>query len=119
MVEINRQNYMLVTTTKSLVPVGSRLVKAEAAQGRWQTVKGSVRDARYLDGGQSQISGYYDPIPTPDSPTGWVYIVANNFDRSAPVRLVPGSAEGLRRPRQVAGLVGDGGLEQAPDTVVG
>ena len=86
-VEINRQNYLLVTTTKSLVPVGSRLVKAEAAQGRWQTVKGSVRDAGYLDGGQSQISGYYDPIPTPDSPTGWVYIVANNFDRSGPVRL--------------------------------
>jgi hypothetical protein len=86
-VEINRQNYMLVTTTKSLVPVGSRLVKAEAAQGRWQTVKGSVRDAGYLGGGQSQISGYYDPIPTPDSSTGWVYVVGNNFDRSGQVRL--------------------------------
>ncbi len=86
-VEINRQNFMLVTTTRSLVPVGSRLVKAEAAQRHWQTVRGSVRDAGYLGGAQSQISGYYDPIPTPDSVTGWVYIVANNFDRSAPVRL--------------------------------
>ena len=27
------------------------------------------------------------PDPHPDSATGWVYIVANNFDRSAPVRL--------------------------------
>ncbi len=86
-VEINRQNYMLVTTTESLVPVSSRLVKAEAAQGLWETVPGSRRDAGYQGGGQSQISGYYDPIPTPDSSTGWVYIVANSFDRSQPVRL--------------------------------
>ena len=92
-VSINRQNYLLVTTTKSLVPNSSRLVKAEAAQHRWKTVPGSTRDAGYLGGGQSQISGYYDPIPTPDSPTGWVYVVANNFDRTAPVtlfRVTPG-----------------------------
>lgn len=86
-VEINRQNYMLVTTTRSLLPVSSRLVKAEAAQSSWRTVPGSERDSRYQGGAQSQISGYYDPIPTPDSVTGWVYIVANAFDRSAPVRL--------------------------------
>ena len=72
---------------ESLVPVSSRLVKAEAAQGLWETVPGSRRDAGYQGGGQSQISGYYDPIPTPDSSTGWVYIVANSFDRSQPVRL--------------------------------
>jgi hypothetical protein len=86
-VEINRQNYLMITTTKSLVPVNSRLVKASVGQGGWQTVAGSVRPAGYLGGTQSQISGYYDPIPAPGSPTGWVYIVANNFDRSAPVRL--------------------------------
>ncbi|CAN5504077.1 DUF4185 domain-containing protein [soil metagenome] len=86
-VSINRQNYLMVTTTKNLVPATSRLVKAEAAQGNWQTVKGSKRDAAYQEGGQSQISGYYDPIPTPDSTTGWVYIVANNFDRTGSVTL--------------------------------
>jgi hypothetical protein len=86
-VEINRQNYLLVTTTHNLVPASSRLVKAEVAQGNWQTIKGSQRAAGYAGGGQSQISGYYDPIPTPDSPTGWVYIVANDFDRSGPVTL--------------------------------
>jgi hypothetical protein len=86
-VSINRQNYLMVTTTKNLVPATSRLVKAEAAQGNWQTVKGSQRDADYQQGGQSQVSGYYDPIPTPDSQAGWVYIVANNFDRSGPVML--------------------------------
>ena len=86
-IEINRQNYMLVTTTKSLLPVSSRLVKAEVAQGKWQTLPGSVRDAGYLGGGQTQISGYYDPIPTPDSETGWVYIVATNFNRGKPVTL--------------------------------
>jgi Domain of unknown function (DUF4185) len=86
-VQINRENYMLVTTTRDLIVESSRLVKASTAQGNWPTIAGSVRDASYQDGRQSQISGYYDPIPTADSPTGWVYIVANNFDRSGPVLL--------------------------------
>jgi hypothetical protein len=63
-VEINRENYLMVTTTKDLRPQSSRLVKAEAGKGNWATVPGSRRDAAYADGGQSQISGYYDPIPT-------------------------------------------------------
>lgn len=86
-VQINRENYLLVTTTRELRPQTSRLVKAEAAQVRWRTVPGSERDAEYAGGWQSQISGYYDPIPTGDSPSGWVYIVANDFDRSGPVVL--------------------------------
>lgn len=86
-VEINRENYLLVTTTKDLRPQTSRLVKAVAGQGNWQTIPGSERDAGYAGGRQSQISGYYDPIPTAESPSGWVYIVANNFDRSGPVVL--------------------------------
>ena len=86
-VQINRHNYLMVTTAERLVPVSSRLVKAEAAQSGWVTVAGSGRDADYTGGAQSQISGYYDPIPTPESATGWVYIVADNFDRSEPVRL--------------------------------
>ena len=86
-VEINRENYLMVTTTRALVPIGSRLVKAEVAHGRWQTVPGSQRAAGFDGGAQSQISGYYDPIPAPDSPTGWVYIVADNFNRTAPARL--------------------------------
>ncbi|MGB3474939.1 MAG: DUF4185 domain-containing protein [Mycobacterium sp.] len=93
-VSINRTNYLMVTTAKMLVPQSTRLVKADPAQPGWQTVPGSVRPASYQDHGQSQISGYYDPIPTPDSATGWVYIVANNFDRSAAVtlyRVAPGA----------------------------
>lgn len=86
-VEINRRNYLLVTTTSRLVPQASRLVAADAATGAWPTVPGSLRAAAYQDGGQTQISGYYDPIPTPESATGWVYIVANNFDRTGPLRL--------------------------------
>lgn len=86
-VQINRQNYLLVTTTKDLVPQTSRLVKAVAGQPGWQTVPGSQRPASYAEARQTQISGYYDPIPTPDSQSGWVYIVANNFDRSGPVVL--------------------------------
>ncbi|WP_082969145.1 DUF4185 domain-containing protein [Mycobacterium kyorinense] len=83
-VRINRDNYLLVATTKELVAQSSRLVKAQPAHGYWQTVAGSVREASYQDGGQSQISGYYDPIPTVDSPTGWVYIVADSFQRDRP-----------------------------------
>jgi len=86
-VQINRENYLLVTTVKDLVPRTSMLVKASPAQGNWPTVPSSQRDAAYESGRQSQISGYYDPIPTAESPTGWVYIVANNFDRSGPMVL--------------------------------
>ena len=86
-VQINRENYMMVTTTRNLAPATSRLVKADPAQGNWPTVPKSQRDAGYQGGRQSQISGYYDPIPAPDSPSGWVYIVANNFDRSGPAVL--------------------------------
>ena len=86
-VQVNRENYMLVTTTKDLVPATSRLVKATPYQGDWATVPGSQRPAKFAGGRQSQISGYYDPIPTSDSPSGWVYVVANDFDRSGPVEL--------------------------------
>lgn len=86
-VQINRQNYLMITTVRDLEPQTSRLVKAEPGQGNWQTVPGSERAATDADGRQSQISGYYDPIPRPDSASGWVYLVANNFDRSAPLVL--------------------------------
>lgn len=86
-VSINRENYMLVTSTYQLRPATSRLVKADAAKDNWPTVPGSERPAGHAGGGQSQISGYYDPVPTADSERGWVYIVADNFDRSAPVTL--------------------------------
>lgn len=88
-VRINRTNYLMVTTTAHLKPRSSRLVAVEAGRAGWPTVPGSVRDASW----PSQLSGYYDPIPTPESPAGWVYLVANSFDRSAPValyRVTPG-----------------------------
>jgi Domain of unknown function (DUF4185) len=92
-VQINRDNYMMVTTTKDLRPQSSRLVKADPARGNWPTLPKSERDAGFEGGRQSQVSGYYDPIPTADSPTGWVYIVANNFDRTGPVVLYRATRE--------------------------
>ena len=86
-VQINRRNYLMVTTTHNLVPLNSRLVTPEPAHASWQTVAGSRRDASYQGGSQTQVSGYYDPIPTPDSQSGWVYIVANSFTRRDPVLL--------------------------------
>lgn len=117
-VQINRENYLLVATVRNLVPLSSRLVKAEAGRGNWETVPGSQRDFDYLGGRQTQISGYYDPIPTADSASGWVYIVSNNFDRSTPVLLfrVPPETFSDRSSWQGwSGLPGpDGGWDKPP-----
>lgn len=92
-VQINRRNYLMVATTKNLDPQNSRLVRVDPARGGWETVPGSVRTASFQGGRQTQISGYYDPIPRPDSPTGWVYIVANSFTRRQPVVLYRATPE--------------------------
>ncbi len=115
-VQINRQNYLMITTTTNLVPQTSRLVKAEVSHGNWQTVAGSSRDASYQGGRQSQISGYYDPIPTAESPTGWVYIVSDNFDRSQPVQLYRATPEAFTdRSRWQGWAAGpDGGWNKLP-----
>ena len=86
-VSINRTNYLMVASTFHLEPQTTRLVKADPAQARWQTVPGSARDGSYQGTRQSQISGYYDPVPTADSPAGWVYIVADSFTRREPAVL--------------------------------
>jgi Domain of unknown function (DUF4185) len=122
-VEINRQNYLLITTTQRLVPVDSRLVKAEVSRSGWQTVPGSARPAGHAGGGQSQISGYYDRIPTPESPTGWVYIVANSFDRTQPVtlyRVPPAEFTDRSKWQSYSALPGpDGGWGKPPTPLWG
>jgi Domain of unknown function (DUF4185) len=120
-VQINRQNYLLVTTAKELVPQSSRLVKAEPTQGLWPTLPGSVREAAYMSCQQSQISGYYDPIPTAESPTGWVYIVADNFDRSQPVVLYRVAPENFGDRSQWQGWASgpDGGWNKPPTPLWG
>ncbi|GFG74104.1 hypothetical protein MBOT_14690 [Mycobacterium botniense] len=120
-VQINRQNYLLVTTTRELVPLNSRLVKAEVAHGDWETVAGSVREASYQNGRQSQISGYYDPLPTADSPRGWVYIVADSFDRSQPVVLYRATPEAFTDRSRWQGWASgpDGGWNKPPTPLWG
>ena len=105
-VQINRENYMLVTTVQDLVPAD--VAAGESRSGARQLADGAELAARRpatQGGRQSQISGYYDPIPKPDSPSGWVYIVANNFDRSGPAVLYRAKPRDLHRPGQLAGLV--------------
>ena len=113
-VQINRDNYLLVTTVRGLMPQTSRLVKADPAQGDWPTVPQSQRDAGYQSGRQSQLSGYYDPIPTPDSQSGWVYIVANNFDRSEPAVLYRATPQGFTDRSSWQGWSPDGGWGAVP-----
>lgn len=109
-VQINRRNYLMVATTKNLDPLNSRLVRVDPALGGWETVPGSVRTAPYQGGRQTQISGYYDPIPRPDSPTGWVYIVANSFTRRQPVVLYRATPEAFTdRSRWQGWAAGPGG----------
>lgn len=120
-VQINRENYLLVTTAKELVPQNSRLVKAQPAHGFWQTVPGSVREASYQAGGQTQISGYYDPIPTAGSPSGWVYIVADSFQRNQPMRLYRATPENFTDRSQWQGWASgpDGGWNKPPTPLWG
>jgi Domain of unknown function (DUF4185) len=122
-VQINRTNFLLVATVRDLVPQNSRLVKADPAQPGWQTVPGSVRDAGYQGFRQSQISGYYDPVPTADSRTGWVYIVADNFDRSQPVTLYRATPETFTDRSSWQGWSGlsgpDGGWNKPPTPLWG
>lgn len=116
-VEINRRNYLMVTTTRNLAPQNSRLVTAEPAHASWQTVPESRRDAAYQGGSQTQISGYYDPIPAPDSPGGWVYIVANSFTRSHPVVLYRATPQAFTdRSRWQGWSSGPGGGWNKPPT---
>ncbi|MCV7410779.1 hypothetical protein AWC05_02330 [Mycobacterium florentinum] len=116
-VQINRRAYLMVATTKDLKPQSTRLVAAEPARAGWQTVPGSKRDAAYQGGSQTQISGYYDPIPAPDSPTGWVYIVANSFTRSQPVVLYRVAPQNFTdRSRWQGWAAGPGGGWNKPPT---
>jgi hypothetical protein len=122
-VQINRDNYLMVATVRNLVPQTSRLVKADPAQGNWPTVPGSVRDGGYEGHRQSQISGYYDPIPKGDSTSGWVYIVADAFDRSQPAvlyRAKPETFTDRSTWQGWSGLTGaDGGWNKPPTPLWG
>ncbi len=86
-VDINGTNWLLVAVTKNLVPQSTRLVKPDPFRAGWATVPGSVRPGDYEGGRQTQISGYYDPLWTQESPKGWVYIVSDGFDRNHPAVL--------------------------------
>ncbi|MFQ2876759.1 DUF4185 domain-containing protein [Mycobacterium sp. TY814] len=113
-VQINRRNYLMVATTKNLDPQNSRLVRVDPARGGWETVAGSVRAASFQGGRQTQISGYYDPIPRPDSPTGWVYIVANSFTRRQPVVLYRSTPETFTDRSRWQGWAAGAGWNKTP-----
>lgn len=79
---VGDRTYMLVVGTRDLrTEGGSWLVEVtpRPAEG-WKPVRGSWRPGDYADGGQSQISGY-------QAVDGYVYIVADAFDRSRRVTM--------------------------------
>ena len=114
-VQINRDNYMMVTTAKDLRPAVVAVGESQSGAGQLaDAARARQRDAGFEGGRQSQISGYYDPIPTADSPTGWVYIVANNFDRTGPVVLYRAKRETFADRASWQGWSVDGGWSKPP-----
>ncbi|WP_205876123.1 DUF4185 domain-containing protein [Mycobacterium camsae] len=79
---VGNRTYMLVVGTRDLrTEGGSWLVEVTDRPARgWKPISGSWRPGDYADGGQSQISGYR-------AADGYVYIVADAFDRSQAVTL--------------------------------
>jgi hypothetical protein len=73
-------DYALVARVVNLIPVDTRLVRIDPNGPNWPTVPGSLRDADWRDGNETQISGFH-------APDGWVYIVADGFARNHTVRL--------------------------------
>jgi Domain of unknown function (DUF4185) len=79
-------DYAFVARTVNLQPLDTRLVTIDPNNPGWQTVPGSLRDASWQNGNETQISGYQDP-------DGWVYIVADGFARDHSVWLYHCPAE--------------------------
>jgi Domain of unknown function (DUF4185) len=79
-------DYALVARTANLQPIDTRLVQIDPNNPGWPTVPGSLRDADWQDGNETQISGY-------QAPDSWVYIVADGFARDRTVRLYRCHAE--------------------------
>ncbi len=105
-VQVFGNDYALVTRTiPNLIPIDSRLVRIDPNpfnDGWWPTVPGSERRADWEGGNQTQISGC-------QAPDGWVYIVADGFERQHPVRLYHVPAEDfLNRDRWWAWGIRDG-----------
>ncbi len=95
-VQINRRNYLMVTTTKD--PAAEFPACAEAVRG-WQ-IKVSPSNVATRTAGR-HISGYHDPVPTPDSPTA-----GPSWPTASPVgsrRLYRATPE-IHRPVLLAGL---------------
>ncbi|HWS93086.1 MAG TPA: DUF4185 domain-containing protein [Mycobacterium sp.] len=79
-------DYALVARTVNLQPIDTRLVRIDPNGPGWPTVPGSLRNAGWQDGNETQISGY-------QAPDGWVYIVADGFARDHSVWLYHCHAE--------------------------
>jgi hypothetical protein len=102
-------DYALVARVVNLQPVDTRLVTIDPNGPHWQTVPGSLRNADWRDGNETQISGY-------QAPDGWVYIVATGFARDHSVRLYHCHAETFTdRNTWWAYGIKDGGADWAWD----
>ena len=104
-IQINRENYMMVTTDRNLEPQTSRLVKADPAQGNWQT-HGRVAAQRRLRGRPAVPD---QRLLRPDPETGFAARLGvrrgQQLRPQRAGRAVPGHTRDLHRPGQLAGLV--------------
>lgn len=80
-IQVNGKTYVMVAGTDALKPTGGTwLVEATPGQTGWKEIPNSFKPGDYLNGGQSQISGY-------QAKDGKVYIAADSFDRTHGVSL--------------------------------
>ena len=117
-VQINRENYMMVTTVRRSGPADVAAGESRCGAGQLADGPGSVREAGYEGFRQSQISGYYDP----DSHAGFAErLGVHRRQQLRPQRaagLVPGGARGLHRSGRLAGLVVGAGVGAPANSVV-
>ena len=117
-VQINRDNYMMVTTAKDLRPQSSRLVKADPARGNWPTLPGSERDAGYRRRQAEPDQRLLRPDPDGGLTDRLGVHRRQQLRPHRPGGALPREAGDLRRQGELAGLVGRRRLGQAADTAV-
>ena len=108
---------MMVTTTADLVPADVAVGESRSGAGQLADGAGFAAGRRLRRAAGSRRSAATTTRSRRRTPqSGWVYIVANNFDRSGPVVLYRATPETFTDRGELAGLVGGAAAGDKPPT---